>query len=128
MAQPSDLEARVAALETQVRELAERVRHSEEDAAAARVLAAAPTARSSRFEARFPDFRQATASSFNAMGQRLTDLRTRVNDGFAQVFTRPSQALSLGLFSQMRGGAASENRTLDLPITRRPYHAHYGVY
>jgi hypothetical protein len=39
MAQPSDLEARVATLETQVRELVERVRHSEQDAAAARVLA-----------------------------------------------------------------------------------------
>lgn len=31
------------------------------------------------------DFRQATTSSFNAMRADLTDLRTRVGDGFAQV-------------------------------------------
>lgn len=28
----------------------------------------------------------------------------------------------------VRGGAASGNRTPDLLITRRPYHAYYGVY
>jgi hypothetical protein len=39
MAQPPDLEARVAALEEHVRELDERVRHGRQDAAAARVLA-----------------------------------------------------------------------------------------
>lgn len=44
MARPDDLEARVAALETQVRELSERVRASEQDAAAARVLTGGPTA------------------------------------------------------------------------------------
>jgi uncharacterized protein YceH (UPF0502 family) len=37
MAQPPDLEARVAALEARVSELGERVRRSEQDAAAARV-------------------------------------------------------------------------------------------
>jgi methyl-accepting chemotaxis protein len=31
------------------------------------------------------DFRQASASSFNAMREDLTDLRARINDGFAQV-------------------------------------------
>jgi uncharacterized small protein (DUF1192 family) len=44
MAQPENLEARVAALETEVRRLGERVRRSEQDAAAARVLAGGPTA------------------------------------------------------------------------------------
>lgn len=40
MARPEDLERRVSALEDQVRDLAERVRSSEQDAAAAaRVLA-----------------------------------------------------------------------------------------
>ena len=39
MAQPPGLEARVTALEAQVRELDERVRHNQQDAAAARVLA-----------------------------------------------------------------------------------------
>ena len=42
--------------------------------------------------------------------------------------TRPSPALPLGLFSQVRGGVASGNRTPDLLITRRPYPAYYGVY
>lgn len=85
MAQPSDLEARVAALETQVRELAERMRHSEQDAAAARVLAGGADRDVEQIRADIRDFRQATASSFNAMRDDLTDLRTHVNDGFAQV-------------------------------------------
>jgi hypothetical protein len=85
MAQPFDLEARVAALETQVRELAERVRHSEQDAAAARVLAGGADRDVEQIRGEIRDFRQATASSFNAMREDLTDLRTRVNDGFAKV-------------------------------------------
>jgi len=31
------------------------------------------------------DFQQASTSSFNAMREDLTDLRARINDGFAQV-------------------------------------------
>lgn len=85
MAQPSNFEARVAALETQVRELAERVRNSEQDAAAARVLAGGADRDVEQIRGEIRDFRQATASSFNAMRDDLTDLRTRVNDGFAQV-------------------------------------------
>jgi hypothetical protein len=85
MAQPSDLEARVAALETQVGELAERVRHSEQDAAAARVLAGGADRDVEQIRGEIRDFRQATASSFNAMREDLTDLCTRVNDGFVQV-------------------------------------------
>jgi chaperonin cofactor prefoldin len=37
--EPEDLESRVSALESQVRDLNERVRHTQRDAAAARVLA-----------------------------------------------------------------------------------------
>jgi hypothetical protein len=85
MAQSSDLEARVAALETQVRELAERVRHSEQDAAAARVLAGGADRDVEQVRGEIRDFRQATASGFNAMREDLTDLRTCVTDGFAQV-------------------------------------------
>lgn len=85
MAQPDDLEARVAALETQVRDLAERVRHSEQDAAAARVLAGGADRDVAEIREEIRDFRQATTSSFNAMRADLTDLRTRVGDGFAQV-------------------------------------------
>jgi outer membrane murein-binding lipoprotein Lpp len=41
---PEDIEARVTALETEVRDLSQRVRATEQDAAAARVLAGGPTA------------------------------------------------------------------------------------
>jgi hypothetical protein len=85
MAQPSDLEARVAALETQVREPEERMRHSEQDAAAAKILAGGADRDVEQIRGEIRDFRQATTSSFNAMREDLTDLRTRVNDGFAQV-------------------------------------------
>src|ERR1700737_2236515 len=75
MAEPDDLEARVAALETQVRELSERVRGSEQDAAAARVLAGGADRDVSEIRSEIRDFRQATTSSFNAMREDLTDLR-----------------------------------------------------
>ncbi len=75
----------MGALETQRRELAERVRHSEQDAAAARVLAGGADRDVEQIRGEIRDFRQATASSFNAMREDLTDLRIRVNDGFAQV-------------------------------------------
>jgi hypothetical protein len=82
MAEPDDLEARVAALETQVRELSERVRGSEQDAAAARVLAGGADRDVSEIRSEIRDFRQATTSSFNAMREDLTDLRHQMNNGF----------------------------------------------
>ena len=85
MVEPPELEARVAALETQMHELAERVRRSEQDAAAARVLAGGADRDVAQIRSEIRDFRQATLSSFNAMREDLTDVRTRVNDGFAQV-------------------------------------------
>jgi hypothetical protein len=77
MAQPSDMEARGAVLETQVRELAERVRHSEQDAAAARVLAGGADRDVEQIRGESRDFRQATAFSFNAMREDLIDVRTK---------------------------------------------------
>lgn len=92
MAHPSDCEARLAALETQVSELTERVQHSEQDAAAARVLAGGADRDVEQIRGEIRDFRQATTSSFNAMREDLTDLREDLNDlrqrvesGFAQV-------------------------------------------
>lgn len=92
MAQPPDFEARLSALETRVSELAERVQHSEQDAAAARVLAGGADRDVEQIRSEIRDFRQATTTSFNAMRDDLTDLRenltdlgTRVHDGFAQV-------------------------------------------
>jgi len=93
MTQP-DLEARVAALESQVRELAEQVQHSRQDAAAARVLAGGADRDIEQVRGEIRDFRQATTSSFNAMREDLTDLRTHVDTGFA-VFERG--------FTEMRG-------------------------
>lgn len=112
MAQPEDLEARVTALETHVRELAERVSHSEHDAAAARVLAGGADRDVNEFRAELRDFRQATTSGFNAMREDLTDLRTKVDTGFAQVDTA---------FTEMRGKfdatAAGQQRIVDLLTT-----------
>lgn len=85
MAQTDDLETRVAVLETQVRELAERVRHSEQDAAAARVLAGGADRDVTETRGEIRDFRQATTSSFNTMRDDLTDLRQRVGNGFTEV-------------------------------------------
>lgn len=80
MAQPDELEARVAALETQVKDLAGRVRHTEQDAAAARVLAGGADRDVSEIRGEIRDFRQATTSSFNAMREDLTDLQQEMGD------------------------------------------------
>lgn len=85
MAAPEDLESRVAALESQVRELVERVHSSEQDAAAARVLAGGADRDVVEVREQIRDFRGATTSSFNAMREDLVDLRRAMNDGFARV-------------------------------------------
>lgn len=82
MAQPDNLEARMAALETEVRQLADRVRHSEQDAAAARVLAGGADRDVAEIRGEIRDFRQATTSSFNATREDLTDLRSKMQQGF----------------------------------------------
>jgi hypothetical protein len=71
----------VAALETEVRQLADRVRHSEQDAAAARVLAGG----ADRDVSEIRDFRQATTSSFNATREDLNDLRSEMQHGFTEM-------------------------------------------
>ena len=85
MSQLDDLEARMAALETQVRDLAGRVRNSEQDAAAARVLAGGADRDVEQFRSEIRDFRKATTSSFNAMRENLNDLRQRVDNGFTEM-------------------------------------------
>lgn len=85
MAQPDDLEPRIAALETQVQDLAERVRHSEQDAAAARVLAGGADRDVTEIRGEIRDFRQATTSSFNAMRDDLTDLGQQADTGFTEI-------------------------------------------
>ncbi|MGY4103592.1 hypothetical protein ACW2Q0_29120 [Nocardia sp. R16R-3T] len=80
-----DLEARVAALEGQVRDLTGRMRSAEQDAAAARVLAGGADRDVTEIRSEVRDFRQATVSSLNAMREDLTDLRTQINDGFTEM-------------------------------------------
>jgi hypothetical protein len=81
---PEGLEARVTTLETQVRQLADRVRASEQDAAAARVLAGAADRDVTEFHGELRDFRRATVASFNALREDMSDLRTEMNERFDQ--------------------------------------------
>jgi chromosome segregation ATPase len=65
--QPSELEGRVAALETKVSELTEQVKVSRQDAAAARVLAGGADRDVEQIRGEIRDFRQAATSSLNAL-------------------------------------------------------------
>lgn len=88
MTEPENLESRVSALETRVGDLTERVRGSEQDTAAARVLARCADRDVTQFRREFRDFRRATTASFNCMREDLTDLRAHVDRGFAEINQR----------------------------------------
>ncbi|ORV08322.1 hypothetical protein [Mycobacterium celatum] len=107
--EPGNLEARVTALETQVHDLTGRVRASEQDAAAARVLAGAADRDVTAFHDELRDFRQATAVSFNALREDFVDLRT----DFVDLRTHVDQG-----FTEMRGKfdatAAGQQQIVDL--------------
>lgn len=109
MARPDDIEARVTALEQQVRELTAQVRHNAQDAAAARVLAGGADRDVSEIRGELRDFRTATTASFNALRADFTDLRTRMGAGFAEVENR---------FAEVRGrldaAAAGQQQIVDL--------------
>jgi chromosome segregation ATPase len=96
-----DLGARVAALETQVQELVQRVRHSEQDAAAARVLAGGADRDVAEIRTEIRDFRQATTASINAMREDFTDLRADFTD-LRNEFTDLRNQMHLG-FAEVRG-------------------------
>jgi ABC-type transporter Mla subunit MlaD len=85
MAQPPDLEARVTALETQVRELAERVQHSEQDAAAAPVLAGGADRDVAEMRGEIRDFREQNTRVLNALREDLVEGFARVDERFARV-------------------------------------------
>lgn len=76
-----DLEARVSSLEAQVGDLRRRVGASEQDAAAARVLAGGADRDVGELGNELHDFKQATIRSFNALRQDMTD-------GFAEMRTK----------------------------------------
>jgi hypothetical protein len=80
-----DLEPRVSALEERVRDLTNRVQASQQDAAAARVLAGAADRDVSEIRGEIRDFRRATTASFTAMRQDFVDLRSHVDNGFTEM-------------------------------------------
>jgi uncharacterized protein YceH (UPF0502 family) len=105
MPQPSDLETRVAALETQVAALTERVRRSEQDAAAARVLAGGADRDVSELRGEIREFRDQNNRVLNAMRDDLCDLRSRM-DTLEQKVDRG--------FTEMRGKLDATAAGLDL--------------
>ncbi|MFV4719791.1 hypothetical protein ACNJUH_11225 [Mycobacterium tuberculosis] len=113
---PENLEQRVTALESQVRELADRVRASEQDAAAARVLAGAADRDVTEFVGEFRDFQRATIGSFNALREDFTALREEMTERFSHVEERFSR-VDDG-FTEMRGkldgAAAGQQRIVEL--------------
>ena len=70
--EPGNLEPRVTALEHQVRDLASRVQASEQDAAAARVLAGAADRDVGALGKVLRDFRTDTAANFDALRASTT--------------------------------------------------------
>jgi hypothetical protein len=85
MPEPDALEPRISAVEHEVQELRARVRHSEHDATAARVLAGGADRDVEQIRGEIRDFRQATTASFNAMRADQNDLREHVDRGFAEM-------------------------------------------
>ena len=83
-----ELEPRVSALEGEVREIRARLKVTEQDAAAARVLAGAADRDVGEMRAEIRDFRRATVASFNAMRDDLNDLRAEMHSRFAEVHSR----------------------------------------
>jgi uncharacterized protein YceH (UPF0502 family) len=103
--EPTDIEARVSALETEVRELKGRVTRSEHDAVAARVLAGGADRDVTEMRTEIRDFRQATTASFNAVREDLGDLREHTDANFAEMRGR------------LDGVAAGHQQIVDLLTT-----------
>lgn len=106
-----DLEPRVEALENQVRDLSGRVRRTEQDAAAARVLAGAADRDVGELRGEIRDFRSATTASFNAMRQDFVDLRDHVDRGFTEM---------RGRFDGTAAGLEQVAQLLDAVLKDRP--------
>lgn len=71
-----------------MREIRERLRISEQDAAAARVLAGAADRDVGEIHAELRDFRNATTGSFNALREDLVDLRASVGGLRAEMLSK----------------------------------------
>lgn len=141
MSEPEDLEARVSDLDGEVADLNSRVRRSEQDAAAARVLAGGADRdvadlggeiREFRTEVRgefaavraefrgefaavrgeMQDFRDQNNRVLNAMREDHLELRERVETGFAQV-----DANFAGVRSRLDAAAAGQQQIVGLLTT-----------
>lgn len=114
-----DLEPRVEALENQVRDLTAKVQVTQQDAAAARVLAGAADRDVSEIRGELRDFRNATTANFNAMRQDFVDLRQDFAD-LREHVDRKFEQVDQG-FMEMRGrfdaAAAGQQRIVDLLTT-----------
>jgi hypothetical protein len=118
--QPESLEQRVTALESQMRELTDRVRTSEQDAAAARVLAGAADRDVTEFMSEFRDFRRATVGSFSVlceeMNERFAQVHEEMNERFAHVeerFGRVDDGF-IEMRGKLDGAAAGQQRIVEL--------------
>ena len=114
-----DLEPRVEALENQVRDLTAKVQVTQQDAAAARVLAGAADRDVSEIRGELRDFRNATTANFNAMRQDFVDLRQDFADLREHVDRKFEQVVQG--FMEMRGrfdaAAAGQQQIVDMLTT-----------
>lgn len=114
-----DLEPRVEALENQVRDLTAKVQVTQQDAAAARVLAGAADRDVSEIRGELRDFRNATTANFNAMRQDFVGLRQDFAD-LREHVDRKFEQVDQG-FMEMRGrfdaAAAGQQQIVDLLTT-----------
>jgi hypothetical protein len=118
--QPESLEQRVTALESQMRELADRVRTSEQDAAAARVLAGAADRDVTEFMGELHGFRRATTASFNALLEEMNERFAHVEERFAHIeerFGRVDDGF-IEMRGKLDGAAAGQRRIAEILIER----------
>lgn len=111
-----DLEDRVEALEGQVRDLQGRMRGSERDAAAARVLAGAADRDVGEIRGEIRDFRQATTTGLNALREDFVDLRAYMDRRFEQVdqaFAQVDRGF-VEIRGKLHGAAAGQQQIVDL--------------
>lgn len=116
MSQPDGLEGRVAALEVTVAQLVdrirddeERLRHSGQDAAAARVLAGGADRDVSEIRAEIRESRELNLGVLNAMRADMTDLRQHVDHGSARVDQGFGE-----MRSRLDASAAGQQQIVDL--------------
>jgi hypothetical protein len=114
--EPDGLEARVEALETHVHDLDRRVRASEQDAAAARVLAGAADRDVTEIRGELRDFRQATMASFNALRTEMNERFTQMDGRFRSVDERFDQVDNgfIEIRGKLDATAAGQQQIVDI--------------